>query len=126
MAPQWDFAGGSTSSGLLDLSLYNPTAAQAVVDVSFLTPSGSVLEPQAYQGITLAPGQLEGAKLGDYVQNQAQVATLVQASSGDVVATELDELAVPSGARTGPGGRHAAEPPRPGASPRPPRSRAAT
>jgi hypothetical protein len=97
VAPQWDFAGGSTASGLLDLSLYNPTAAPAVVDVSFLTPSGSVLEPQAYQGITLAPGQLEDAKLGAYVQNQAQVATLVQASSGDVVATELDELAVPSG-----------------------------
>ncbi len=97
VAPQWDFAGGSTASGLLDLSLYNPTAAQAVVDVSFLTPSGSLLAPQAYQGITLAPGQLVVAELGNYVQNQSEVATLVQSSSGDVVATELDKLAVPTG-----------------------------
>jgi hypothetical protein len=98
VAPQWDFAGGSTSSGTLDLSLYNPTAAQAVVDVSFLTASGSLLVPQAYQGITLAPGQVVGAQLGNYVQNQAQLATLVQSSSGDVVATELDKVVVPSGA----------------------------
>ena len=65
-----------------------------MVGVSFLTPAGSVLVPQAYQGITLAPGQLLVAQLGAYVQNQARVATLVQSASGDVVATELDRLAV--------------------------------
>lgn len=93
----WDFAGGSTASGLLDLSLYNPTAAAAVVDVTFLTSSGTVLDPQAYQGIALAPGQLVVEGLGAYVQNQTVVATLVQATSGAVVATELDQMAVPSG-----------------------------
>ena len=81
VAPQWEFAGGSTSSGLLDLSLYNPTAAQAVVDVSFLTTGGALLVPQAYQGITLAPGQLVVNGLGAYVQGQAGVTTLVQATS---------------------------------------------
>src|SRR5665213_1166687 len=97
VSSEWDFVGGSTASGLLDLSLYNPTAAQALVDVSFLTPDGNVLVPQAYQGITLMPGQLVVAGLGAYVQNQPVVATLVQTTSGAMVATELDRLAVVSG-----------------------------
>jgi len=97
VSSEWDFVGGTTATGLLDLSLYNPTAAQAVVGVSFLTSDGNVLVPQAYQGITLAPGQLVVAELAAYVQNQQVVATLVQASSGAIVATELDRLAVPSG-----------------------------
>jgi hypothetical protein len=97
VSSQWDFAGGSTSSGLLDLSLYNPTAAPAVVDLTFLTASGNVLDPQPYQGITVTPGALVVEGLGSYVQNQSVVATLVQASSGSVVATELDQMAVASG-----------------------------
>ena len=97
VSAEWDFVGGSTSTGSLDLSLYNPTAAQAVVDATFLTASDGVLVPQAYQGMTLAPGQLTVVGLGAYVQNQPVVATLVQASSGDVVATELDRMVVPSG-----------------------------
>ncbi|HVC66818.1 MAG TPA: DUF5719 family protein [Acidimicrobiales bacterium] len=97
VSPVWDFAGGSTAGGLLDLSLYNPTAAPAVVDVTFLTSSGTVLDPQAYQGIALAPGQLVVEGLGAYVQNQPVVGTLVESTSGAVVATELDQMAVPSG-----------------------------
>jgi hypothetical protein len=97
VSSEWDFVGGATATGLLDLSLYNPTAAQAVVGVSFLTPDGNVLVPQAYQGITLTPGQLVVAGLGAYVQNQQVVATLVQTSSGAIVATELDRLVVKSG-----------------------------
>jgi hypothetical protein len=97
VSSEWDFVGGGTATGLLDLSLYNPTAAQAVVGVSFLTSDGNVLIPQAYQGITLAQGQLVVADLVAYVQNQQVVATLVQASSGEIVATELDRPAVPSG-----------------------------
>jgi hypothetical protein len=97
VSSEWDFVGGATATGLLDLSLYNPTAAQAVVGVSFLTSDGNVLVPQAYQGITLTTGQLVVADLAAYVQNQQVVATLVQASSGAIVATELDRLAVPSG-----------------------------
>jgi len=97
VSSQWDFAGGSTSSGLLDLSLYNPTAASAVVDVTFLTADGTVLDPQAYQGIALGSGQVVDETLGAYVQNQGVVSTLVQATSGAVVATELDQIAVPAG-----------------------------
>ncbi len=97
VSSQWDFAGGSTSSGLLDLSLYNPTAAPALVDVTFLTVSGNVLDPQPYQGIDVAPGELTVEGLGAYVQNQPVVATLVQSSSGSLVATELDQMAVSGG-----------------------------
>jgi len=97
VSPQWEFAGGSTSSGSLDLSLYNPTAASAVVNVSFLTTAGALLVPQAYQGITLGPRQLVVAGLGAYVQNQSGVTTLVQSASGAVVATELQRIAAPSG-----------------------------
>ena len=97
VSAQWDFAGGSTSSGLLDLSLYDPTAAPTVVDVSFLTAGGTVIEPQAYQGLSLSPGQVAVEGLGAYVQQQPVVATLVQATSGALVATELDQLASSSG-----------------------------
>ena len=97
VSSQWNFAGGSTDSGLLDLSLYNPTADQVVVNVTFLTASGTVLDPQAYQGITIPPGQLAVEGLGAYVQNQPVVATLVSASSGALVATELDQMKVSSG-----------------------------
>ena len=97
VASEWDFVGGSTATGLLDLSLYNPTATQTMVDVSFLTPSGDVLFPQAYQGLTLPPGQVLVEGLGAYVQNQTVVATVVQSTSGSLVATELDQLVVKSG-----------------------------
>jgi hypothetical protein len=97
VSPQWDFAGGSTNNGSLDLSLYNPTAAPAVVDASFLTTGGAVLEPQSYQGIAVGPHQLVVAALGTYVQDQADVTTLVQASSGSVVATELDRISTSNG-----------------------------
>jgi hypothetical protein len=97
VSPQWEFAGGSTNNGSLDLSLYNPTAAPAVVDASFLTTGGAVLEPQAYEGITVGPHQLVVASLDAHVQGQADVTTLVQAVSGAVVATELDRIATPGG-----------------------------
>ena len=97
VSTQWDFAGGSTNNGSLDLSLYNPTAAPAVVDASFLTTSGAVLEPQSFQGISIGPHQLVVAALGAYVQGQADVTTRVQTSSGSVVATELDRISTPNG-----------------------------
>ena len=97
VSAQWDFAGGATATGLLDLSLYNPTAAPTVVGATFRTANGNVLTPQEYQGILLAPGQLVVENLGAYVQSQAVVATLVRASSGSLVATELDQMVVASG-----------------------------
>ncbi len=97
VSSQWAFAGGSTTAGnSLTLSLFDPTAAPAMVNVSFLTVSGAVLTPQAYQGLTIAPGQLVDEQVGTFVQDQPTVATLVSSASGSLVATELQQQTVGS------------------------------
>ncbi len=91
VSPLWAFAGGSTSPGdTLTLDLFNPAATEAAVNISFLTGSGTVV-PQPYQGLSIAPGQLVEENVGDYVQNDADIATLVTAESGAPVATELQQ-----------------------------------
>jgi hypothetical protein len=91
VSSQWSFAGGSTSSGnTLTLSLFNPAASQAVVNVSFLTGSG-VIAPQDYQGLTVPAGQLVVENVGDFVQNQSNIGTMVTAESGAVVGNELQQ-----------------------------------
>ena len=90
------FADGSTALGDgLSLSLFNPTATIAVVDVTFVTATG-VLAPPAYQGIDIPGGALVTENIDDHVENIAHVATAVAALSGQVVATEL-ESAGPAG-----------------------------
>jgi hypothetical protein len=96
---QWSFAGGSTTSGnTLTLSLFNPSATEAVVNVSFLTANGGVA-PQAYQGLMVPPGQLVEENVGDYVQNESAIGTSVASQSGTVVATEFEQWS--SGATAG-------------------------
>ncbi|HZM54357.1 MAG TPA: DUF5719 family protein [Acidimicrobiales bacterium] len=87
----WSFAGGSTSPGnTLTLSLFNPTASQAVVNVSFLTGAG-VIAPQDYQGLVVPAGQLVVENVGDFVQNEPSIGTMVTAESGAVVGNELQQ-----------------------------------
>ncbi len=98
ISSQWGFAGGSTSAGnTLTLSLYNPAAIEAVVNVTFLTESG-VIAPQQYQGLVVPSGQMVDENVGDFVQGQDTIATLVDAQSGGVVASEFQQW---SGASTG-------------------------
>ena len=88
---QWAFAGGSTQAGhALSLSLLNPSSTPAVVDVSFLTPSGQVA-PQAYQGLVVPAGHLVVENLGDYVQDASAIATFVVSQSGTLVASEFQQ-----------------------------------
>ncbi|HEX3946401.1 MAG TPA: DUF5719 family protein, partial [Acidimicrobiales bacterium] len=90
----WYFASGATTDGdTLYVSLYNPTSTSAVVDLAFVTPKG-ITEPQPFEGVVVAPGQLKVAGVAGYVQDQASVATIVSARSGRVVATELEDHAV--------------------------------
>jgi len=98
VASSWYIPGGGTADGPLSLSLFNPTAATTVVYLTFLTTSGAVLVPQKYQGIVVPPEQVVTESLGDYVQGQSVVTTLVQASSGSLVATELHRPTGPAGA----------------------------
>ena len=91
VAPQWSFAGGSTTAGnTLTLSLYNPTATEAVVNVSFITNTGYET-PQQYQGLVVPPGQLVEENVGDFVQNDTAIATLVEAQAGALVSSEFQQ-----------------------------------
>lgn len=88
-ASTWYFAAGSTASGNgLRVSVFNPTQNLSVVDLSFLTSRGETA-PQPYQGLIVEPGALVSVTVGTYVQDQKQVAAVVTARSGAVVATEL-------------------------------------
>lgn len=91
VATSWYFAGGSTSPGnSMTLDLYNPTSTDAVMNVSFLTAS-TVITPSAYQGLVVPAGHLVAENVGDFVQNQSEIATLVSAQSTAVVADELQQ-----------------------------------
>jgi hypothetical protein len=89
----WYFASGSTEPGhTVTLSLFNPTAATAVVDLSFLTPHG-VEEPQLFEGVVVPADGLTVEQIGAYVQDQSSVSTVVHVRTGRVVADELETAA---------------------------------
>ncbi|MHB1584147.1 MAG: DUF5719 family protein, partial [Acidimicrobiales bacterium] len=93
-SPQWYFPSGSTTNGsLMFVALYNPNATDAVVDLTFVTSSG-LTQPSPFQGLVVGPGRLVVAGVASYVQNQASVATVVDALSGQVVAEQLQQYAV--------------------------------
>ncbi|HEX3333388.1 MAG TPA: DUF5719 family protein [Acidimicrobiales bacterium] len=92
-AASWYFAGGTTSGpDLLFVSLLNPTSTPVVVDLSFITPGGTV-HPVNYQGVVLPPGQVVVENVSAEVQNTATVSTVVTARTGRVVAAELQVFA---------------------------------
>jgi hypothetical protein len=91
VATSWYFAGGSTSPGnSMTLDLFNPTSTDAVMNVSFLTASG-VITPSAYQGLVVPAGHVVAENVGDFVQNQGEIATVISAQSTAVVADELQQ-----------------------------------
>jgi hypothetical protein len=95
--PQWSFAGGSTTgANTLTLALSDPTATEAVVDISFLTATG-VITPQAYQGLVVPAGQLAVENVGQFVQNASDIATFVTAESGALVGAEFQQWSSGSG-----------------------------
>jgi hypothetical protein len=91
---RWAFAGGSTTSGNnLSLGLFDPATQNAVVNISFLTPTGLVT-PQPYQGLVVPSGRVVVERIADYVQRASDIATLVTAQSGVLVASEFQEISV--------------------------------
>ncbi|HEX3839763.1 MAG TPA: DUF5719 family protein [Acidimicrobiales bacterium] len=91
VATSWYFAGGSTSPGnALTLDLFNPTSTDAVMNVSFLTAAG-VITPSAYQGLVVPAGHVVAENVGDFVQNQGEIGTMISAQSTAVVADELQQ-----------------------------------
>ncbi len=90
----WFFASGSTTDGnTLYVSLFNPTATAAVVDLGFVTSQG-LTEPQPFEGILVNPGRLVVAGVASFVQDQKSIGTIVMARSGRVVAEALQEHVV--------------------------------
>jgi hypothetical protein len=89
----WYFAHGATAQGSgLTLSLFNPGATDATVDVSLVSATAGFLAPAAYQGIDIPPGALVTENVGDHAPDDAALATEVTALSGGVVATELESV----------------------------------
>ena len=89
---RWYFPSGVTSgSDGLYISLLNPTSTPDVVDLSFVTPSGTV-HPINFEGLVVPPGQMEVENVAAEVQNQSAVATTVATRTGRVVASELEQF----------------------------------
>jgi len=87
----WYFAGGSTvQANELYVSLLNPTATPVVVDLSFVTPAGTV-HPINYQGIVLPAGQVVVENVTAEVQQISTISTVVTTRTGRVVAAEVQE-----------------------------------
>jgi hypothetical protein len=85
----WYFPQGSTVAGdTVMLDLYDPSVTQAVVDIDLVTPSGQA-DPTDYQGVSVPAGGLVTEKLDEHATNDPEVATIVDAASGSVVAEEL-------------------------------------
>ncbi len=90
---QWYFAHGSTASGdSLQLALFNPGDAPAVIDVGLATSLSGYVQPPAYQGVEVPAGSLVVENIADHAINDPDVATNVTALSGSVVAGQLQQL----------------------------------
>jgi hypothetical protein len=89
----WYFPSGSTAQGSSQyLSLFNPAATPAVVNLTFATSSGT-MAPPPFEGIVVQPNGVVVADVDGYVQNQDVVATTVSTTAGRVVAAQLVEFA---------------------------------
>lgn len=87
-ARSWYFAAGDTQRGsTLTLSLFNPFADDAIVDLRFVT-DGGVQEPQALQGLVVGRRSAVQVAVHDAVPRQERVATRVHVRSGRVVAEQ--------------------------------------
>jgi len=95
-AATWYLAEGSTGGGMETFVLIqNPGTTDATVDIAFQTDSGEVA-PQSLQGVTIAAGSRQTFKANDYVPDNYNVSTKVEAASGQVIC----ERAMYGGGRT--------------------------
>jgi hypothetical protein len=80
----WVAAGGPTAGRTMSLTLVNPSAEPAVVDVAVWTPGG-VTRPLGLQGIEVPAGAYRAVSLGDTVPEAEAHALVVTTSEGQVV-----------------------------------------
>jgi hypothetical protein len=100
----WTAAGLSTHVGTNTvLTLLNPTATEAVVDVTAVTPTG-VVAPQSFE-MVVAPNALSAVTLGTQIVDESDVAAQVRVRQGSVVAAAaMDWTTSPPGSAIVAGG----------------------
>jgi hypothetical protein len=80
------FADGTTQeNATLLLSLLNPYAEDAIVDMAFVTEQGAEA-PADFQGIVVPARSMIGIDVGDHLRRRARLATTVSARAGRIVA----------------------------------------
>lgn len=97
-AHTWYLTGGTTQvNQSYDISLVNPTSANAVVDASFVT-DGGLVAPQNAQGLVVAPHgvvSLSGIALAPHVSN---LGVIVTATQGSIAVFGTQVVPTPAGA----------------------------
>ena len=96
VSASWYFAAGETLvNANSTISLLDPTAAPAIVDLAFTTDEGRE-QPGAFQGIVVPAGGLVEVSLRSQLRRRSTIATTVTATSGAVVAWKTDVVARPA------------------------------
>jgi len=87
-ASEWFLAGGTTVRGSeMTLALFNPFGDDAIVDITYLTDTG-VQTPEGAQAVVVPRRSRVDVLVHEQVRRQPQVATLVHARTGRVVAEQ--------------------------------------
>ena len=88
-SPRWFVPTGSTTKDARELlAIFNPFAADAVVDVTFQTSDG-FRSPDSLQGLPVPGGHLRVVDVSAEVPRVEQLAAFVSARSGQVVVDRL-------------------------------------
>jgi hypothetical protein len=113
---EWHFpVVATTRDATARLTVFNPFASDAAVDVEVAFDTGVVRVPTALSGIVVPAGTSKVVELGDAVQRRGQFSATVQTRSGRVVAElaqsfdDADSSLPVSGVRLEGGSRAAAE-----------------
>ena len=86
---EWYFASGTTREGAREIiSIFNPFADSAVVDMSFVA-DGRVRRPDAFSGLVIPPRSLLPIDITGAVTLSDVVSTSIKARNGRVVAERL-------------------------------------
>ena len=91
---QWYFPWGQTTpqeASSLRLALFNPFAAEAVVDITFDTEDG-FRSPEALQGFLVPPRRLVTVDLTDVVPVRQRISSTIKARSGRLVVDRVQTL----------------------------------
>ena len=96
-SPRWYFAGASTANGQhYTVNLVNPTLTPSVVNVSFLSADGASA-PSGSQGLVVPPHGVTTVAVQDLVAHAANLATVVHAFQGRIVAFATQDSPDPAG-----------------------------